>query len=144
MTISFSCVEGYHLSYLGRIRTYVGLFITRLTVWTVRPLRQLSNILYTRRDSNSHTVEWYWFLRPARLPFRHGCICSELSFHSSTSDRIRTYIFNSITINRLEGGLDYRGIYFSSSYGIRTHIVGLEDQCPIQLNEGTICRHRGI
>ena len=61
-----------------------------------------------------------------------------------TSDRIRTYIYNSVTINRLEGGLDYRGIYFSSSYGSRTHIVGLEDQCPIQLNEGTICRQGGI
>ena len=55
-----------------------------------------------------------------------------------TSDRIRTYIYNSVTINRLEGGLDYRGIYFSSSYGSRTHILGLEDRCPVRLNEGTI------
>lgn len=26
----------------------------------------------------------------------------------------------------------------SSPYGIRTHILGLEDRCPVQLNEGTI------
>lgn len=25
-----------------------------------------------------------------------------------------------------------------SSYGIRTHILDLEDRCPVQLNEGTI------
>ena len=29
-------------------------------------------------------------------------------------------------------------ILFSSPYGIRTHILGLEDRCPVQLNEGTI------
>ncbi len=27
---------------------------------------------------------------------------------------------------------------FSSLYGIRTHILGLEDRCPVQLDEETI------
>jgi len=36
---------------------------------------------------------------------------------------------------------------FSSLYGIRTHILGLEDRCPIQLDEETIqqyCSSGGI
>lgn len=47
------------ICYWGRIRTYVGVLLTRLTVWTVRPLRQLSNLLLARWDLNPRLQHRY-------------------------------------------------------------------------------------
>jgi hypothetical protein len=63
-------------------------------------------------------------------------ICTEGGTRTHTSSRILVPKTSASAIPPLR--------HFCSPYGIRTHILALEERCPVQLNEGTICRYGRI